>query len=111
MPESTKPTPTKGNQTGTYSAKQIATRIGTDARTLRKFFRSPQSNFEPVGRGGRYEYPVEDLDDIREQFTKWKAEVEVRAAASKFRKKSATSSTSVIEDDDEMAEFDDEEDE
>lgn len=55
-----------------YTAKQIATRIGTDPKTLRKFFRSPASTVEPVGQGGRYEFDASDLPKIREEFERWK---------------------------------------
>lgn len=55
----------------TFSAKQVATRIGTDAKTLRKFLRSGASPYEAVGQGGRYEFPVADLADIKKTFMKW----------------------------------------
>ena len=55
----------------TYTAKQVATRIGTDAKTLRKFFRSPASTVEAVGQGGRYEFAKEDLPKIKAEFEKW----------------------------------------
>lgn len=55
----------------TYSAKQVATRIGTDAKTLRKFFRSSASPFEAVGQGGRYEFPAKELPEIKKLFDRW----------------------------------------
>jgi len=54
-----------------YSAKQVATRIGTDAKTLRKFFRSSASPFDAVGQGGRYEFPASQLPDIQKAFNAW----------------------------------------
>lgn len=57
----------------TYTAKQVATRIGTDAKTLRKFFRSPASTIEPVGQGGRYEFAKEDVPTIQAEFAKWQS--------------------------------------
>lgn len=63
----------------TLTAKQVATRIGTDAKTLRKFFRSPNSTVEAVGQGGRYEFAKEDLELIRSEFTKWNTEKPARA--------------------------------
>lgn len=54
-----------------YSAKQVATRIGTDAKTLRKFFRSPASSFDAVGQGGRYEFPASQLPEIQRAFNSW----------------------------------------
>lgn len=64
----------------TLTAKQVATRIGTDAKTLRKFFRSPASTVEAVGQGGRYEFAKEDLEQIRAEFTKWNTNKPTRAA-------------------------------
>ena len=55
------------------AAKQVATMIGTDAKTLRQFFRSGASSFKPVGSGGRYEFAESDVPKIKEEFDKWKA--------------------------------------
>ena len=55
----------------TYSAKQVASRIGTDAKTLRKFFRAKSSSYEAVGQGARYEFPQSQLDVIRADFIAW----------------------------------------
>lgn len=63
----------------TLTAKQVATRIGTDAKTLRKFFRSPNSTVEAVGQGGRYEFAKEDLEKIRSEFTSWNTNKPARA--------------------------------
>lgn len=63
----------------TLTAKQVATRIGTDAKTLRKFFRSPNSTVEAVGQGGRYEFAKEDLEKIRSEFTNWNTNKPARA--------------------------------
>jgi hypothetical protein len=57
----------------TYTAKQVATRIGTDAKTLRKFFRSPASTIEAVGQGGRYEFDAADLPQIKKEFDGWQS--------------------------------------
>jgi hypothetical protein len=56
----------------TFSAKQIARRIGTDAKTFRKWLRSGASPYTAVGQGQRYEFPVTDLSKIDEQFHAWK---------------------------------------
>ncbi len=56
----------------TYSAKQVATRIGTDAKSLRKFFRTHSSLVEAVGQGGRYEFAGDDIPRIKEEFEAWK---------------------------------------
>lgn len=63
----------------TLTAKQVATRIGTDAKTLRKFFRSSNSTVEAVGQGGRYEFAKEDLEKIRSEFTNWNTNKPARA--------------------------------
>jgi hypothetical protein len=57
----------------TYTAKQVATRCGTDAKTMRKFFRSKHSTVEPVGQGGRYEFDARDFPTIKKEFDAWTA--------------------------------------
>ena len=57
----------------TFSAKQVATRIGTDAKTLRKFLRSSSSTYDAVGQGGRYEFPIESLESIAREFKSWQS--------------------------------------
>lgn len=56
----------------TLAAKQVATILGTEAKTLRQFFRSPASTIEPVGSGGRYEFDKSDLPTIEKEFKAWK---------------------------------------
>jgi len=63
----------------TFSAKQVATRIGTDAKTLRKFLRSPSSPYEAVGQGSRYEFPQDDLKKIKKAFDRWQSKKRVPA--------------------------------
>ncbi|MEG2887279.1 MAG: hypothetical protein RR853_09150, partial [Aurantimicrobium sp.] len=53
-------------------AKEVATHIGTDAKTLRQFFRSGKGSFTPVGAGGRYEFSEADLPKIKAEFEGWK---------------------------------------
>src|SRR5690606_10457475 len=55
----------------TLTAKQVATRLGTDAKNLRKFFRSKASTVEPVGQGGRYEFNASDFEKIKAEFDAW----------------------------------------
>lgn len=57
----------------TYSAKQVATRIGTEAKQLRKFFRDPNSGYDAVGQGGRYDFPEEEVTKIKIAFDSWNA--------------------------------------
>lgn len=54
-----------------YTAKQVAMRCGTDAKTMRKFFRSSHSTVEAVGQGGRYEFDAKDLPKIKTEFANW----------------------------------------
>ena len=96
----------------TYTPKQVAARIGTDAKTLRKFLRSEASTVEAVGQGGRYEFDADAMATIETEFTAWKNNKPVRAPRGT---KKATSSrqapvnAEVIEEDDEVLELDDEE--
>lgn len=55
----------------TYGAKQVASRIGTDAKQLRKFFRDPNSGYDGVGQGGRYDFPEEEITKIKAAFDAW----------------------------------------
>jgi hypothetical protein len=66
-----------------YTAKQIAGRCGTDAKTMRKFFRSPHSTVEPVGQGGRYEFDSRDFPKIKREFDAWRKKAESRKPFSK----------------------------
>jgi hypothetical protein len=63
----------------TYTAKQIAGRCGTDAKTMRKFFRSPHSTVEPVGQGGRYEFDSKDFPKIKREFDAWQNKSKTRS--------------------------------
>lgn len=71
----------------TYSAKQVATRCGTDAKTMRKFFRSNYSTIEPVGQGSRYEFDARDLPQIRREFDAWQNRSAVRKRAAQTPQK------------------------
>lgn len=50
---------------------QVATKLKTDARTLRKFLRSSVSTFTPVGQGKKYQLQDTDLPSLTEQFRAW----------------------------------------
>lgn len=63
----------------TYTAKQVATRCGTDSKTMRKFFRSNHSTVEPVGQGGRYEFDSRDFPKIKREFDAWSNKSKNRA--------------------------------
>jgi hypothetical protein len=93
----------------TLTAKQVATRIGTDAKTLRKFFRSPNSTVEAVGQGGRYEFAKEDLEKIRSEFTNWSSNKPARAPKGSKSTADAEPKRKVEDIPEEDLEFDDEE--
>ena len=78
-PEKKAPPEPNGN---TLTAKQVATRIGTDAKSLRKFFRSPASTVEAVGQGGRYEFDKADLPKIKAEFEAWNSKKPARTTRS-----------------------------
>ena len=51
---------------------EAADRIGTNARTLRQFLRSPLSTFSAVGSGSRYDFTETDLVTMIKRFAEWK---------------------------------------
>lgn len=59
-----------------YSAKQLARVMGITPRQLRKFFRTRTSSDKPVGRGGRYDFPAEEVDRIKEEYRYWRFRIE-----------------------------------
>lgn len=97
----------------TLAAKQVATMLETDAKTLRQFLRSEASTFEAVGSGGRYEFTEGDVPKIKSEFEAWKTAKGTRGrgrpAGSGSKKK--TENIEEIEEVDEieeLEEFDDE---
>lgn len=98
----------------TFTAKQVATRIGTDAKTLRKFFRSANSTTEAVGQGGRYEFAKSDLPKIKAEFEKWNSTKAVRTPSDGPKKPrtraEAAPASAVVEDEEELELVDDIED-
>lgn len=66
----------------TYSAKQAALRLGTDARTFRKFLRSSHCSFEAVGQGKRYEFEATELKALKDEFQAWRTYAESRRTTS-----------------------------
>lgn len=72
-PKAAKEKPAATNGEETLAAKQVATILGTEAKTLRQFLRSDASTFEAVGSGGRYEFTKGDVDNIKKEFDAWKS--------------------------------------
>ena len=54
-----------------FSAKDAAAELGTDGRTLRRFLRTPDSGFTPVGSGGSYSFTTADMPKLKAAFSKW----------------------------------------
>lgn len=61
------------------SSKQVATEIGTEPRTLRRFLRDDPT-YRNAGSGGRYVFTERDIPTLLKRFTTWQAGVEVRRA-------------------------------
>jgi hypothetical protein len=52
------------------SAKQVAEKIGTDGRTLRRFLRQ-DTEYRNPGSGSRWLFTDADVDAIADRFTEW----------------------------------------
>lgn len=81
----------------TLAAKQVATMLGTEAKVLRQFFRSPASTVEAVGSGGRYEFLETDVPKIKEEFEAWRGAHAARGTKRGTGKKSSTQVVEEIE--------------
>lgn len=108
----TKPAKAKASTAGegdTLAAKQVATMLNTEAKTLRQFLRSPASTFEPVGSGGRYEFTEGDVPQIKQEFDAWRAAHAARGSK-RTTGKSSTPSKPIeeVEEVEEIEELDDE---
>jgi len=63
------------------TTREVADRIGTDPKTLRRFLRDPKSTFAAAGQGGRYAFTAKELPGLKKRFTAWaKAEEAARTA-------------------------------
>jgi hypothetical protein len=59
--------------TDSLDTAKVASELGTDARTLRKFLRSSASPLAPVGQGARYVIGQDDLPELKTKFTAWQS--------------------------------------
>lgn len=59
------------SETKVLTTNEVADEIGTEPKTLRKFFRSNNCSIEPVGQGKRYGIAAEDVAALKEQFAAW----------------------------------------
>lgn len=76
------------------NSQEAAREIGTDARTLRRFLRSPRSTFEAVGSGGRYQFTDKDIPTLRRKFAEWmKTEQPVKPTREAHHNKKAAKPT------------------
>ncbi len=56
---------------------EVAAKLDTDARTLRKFLRSQERG---VGAGGRYGFEPQQIGNLKKQFNAWQKERETPKA-------------------------------
>lgn len=61
------------------SSKIVASELGTEPRTLRRFLRDDPT-YRNAGSGGRYAFTEKDLPTLRKRFGKWQDGVEARRA-------------------------------
>lgn len=63
------------------TSREVATLIGTDPKTLRRFLRDPKSTYAAAGQGGRYAFVKKDIAGLKKRFTAWSnAEAKARTA-------------------------------
>lgn len=65
------------SETEGLSAKAVATRLGVDARTFRKFLRS---KYGKVGQGNRWLLDEDDFEDLKAEFLASKAKATEKKA-------------------------------
>lgn len=92
----------------TLGAKQVATRIGTDAKTFRKFLRQSGGG---VGQGRRYDFPEAEVPKLAKEFSAWLAKSKApktpadKPAVPQMKLKGSGATLTIVADD----EIDDEE--
>jgi predicted transcriptional regulator len=61
----------------TFTVKEVAEKLGTDARTLRKFFRAEATEKggkigeDTPGKGGRYSIEARQVPSLNKRFAAW----------------------------------------
>lgn len=73
----------------TLTTNEVAGMLDTDAKTLRKFFRSDDCEIEPVGQGSRYHLDEADVDTIKPAFAAWSKGKAKKATDAEATKKPA----------------------
>lgn len=72
------------------TTREVAEKLGTDPRTLRRFLRAKDKG---VGTGARYEFEPRDIAPLKKSFTSWdkaRAEENANTAAPKKGRPRAT---------------------
>jgi len=62
------------------NTNEAAARLGTTARILRQFLRSPGSTFVAVGSSSRYDFTDRDMPMLTKRFNEWKTNGKPRSA-------------------------------
>lgn len=52
------------------NTREVAEKLGTDPRRLRRFLRS-DNTYRNAGQGGRYEFTDKDIPTLRKRFAAW----------------------------------------
>ncbi|MCA1806256.1 MAG: hypothetical protein LC687_00025 [Actinobacteria bacterium] len=65
---------------------QVAEKLATTPRTLRKFLRSPEGLDSKVGKGHRWSIEAKQVQSLKSRFAKWEA---AQAAAREAREAAA----------------------
>lgn len=110
------------SDTEVMTTNDVADELGTDAKTLRKFFRSDKCDIEPVGQGKRYAITPDDIEDLKIAFSAWSGGKAKKAdaddaepkpdkapAKGKARKSKKAAPAPVAEEDEDLGLDDDEE--
>lgn len=65
----------------TINVQELATELGTDPRTARKFLRNVTPADDQPGKGGRWAIEKKDLRSLKSKFTKFQEAQAARAEA------------------------------
>lgn len=98
--------------TKTLTPAELAQELGTDAKTCRKFLRSPEGLDRKVGKGHRWAIEAKSVRSLKSRFAKWEADrQEAIAAARAARAEAARNAADAAEtDQDEVEDIDELED-
>lgn len=62
----------------TITAKQLARQLGITPRQFRQFLRTRSSSYAAVGRGKRYEFPIEECNRVKAEYHYWRRQVKAK---------------------------------